>query len=114
VQLDPRGATRLPVETQSELLELLAEWGLPVNRLHQRCADDLDEVEAYVASWSARARARLRDRRRGDQGRPAAAARGAGVVGGREPRWAIAYKFAPTLATTRLSPSRSTWGGRGA
>src|SRR5690606_34433138 len=25
-----------------------------------------------------------------------------GIIGGREPRWAIAYKFAPTLATTRL------------
>src|SRR5690606_6784638 len=25
-----------------------------------------------------------------------------GIVGGREPRWAVAYKFAPTLATTRL------------
>src|SRR5690606_32146541 len=25
-----------------------------------------------------------------------------GIVGGREPRWAIAYKFAPDLATTKL------------
>ena len=46
--------------------------------------------------------ARLRDRRRGRQGqRPRASSAQLGVVG-REPRWAIAWKFAPTTAITKL------------
>ena len=31
-----------------------------------------------------------------------------GVVGGREPRWAIARKFAPDIAETRLLKSKAT------
>src|SRR5690606_23789484 len=96
------GPGSVPVKTQNELLELLASWGLPVNRLHRRCAD-LQEVEAYV---------RELETKRGDldyeidgaviKVDPLDLHPELGIVGGREPRWAIAYKFAPTLATTRL------------
>jgi NAD-dependent DNA ligase len=36
-----------------------------------------------------------------------------GIVGGREPRWAVAYKYAPTWPRRGSSPSASTWGARG-
>ena len=47
-------------------------------------------------------RAGLRDRRRRRQGRRPRAAARAGVAG-REPRWAVAWKFPPTTATTKLN-----------
>ncbi|HET7321149.1 MAG TPA: NAD-dependent DNA ligase LigA, partial [Longimicrobiaceae bacterium] len=102
VQLDPAAGGSLPVRTQAELLELLGSWGLPVNR-EFRCCENLEAVERFVRE--------LEDRR-GDldyeidgtviKVNPLALHGELGVVGGREPRWAIAYKFAPTLATTRL------------
>ncbi|MBW3629875.1 MAG: NAD-dependent DNA ligase LigA, partial [Gemmatimonadetes bacterium] len=102
VQLDPADGATLQVRSQSELLALLSGWGLPVNKLHARCAD-LAEVESYV---------RELDRRRPEldyeidgaviKVDPLALHEELGIVGGRDPRWAIAYKFAPTLATTRL------------
>jgi DNA ligase (NAD+) len=102
VQLDPAGTGDLPVRTQVELLELLARWGLPVNALHRRCAD-LEEVEAYVRDLESR-RAELDYEIDGAVIKVDALRLHPelGIVGGREPRWAIAYKFAPTLATTRL------------
>ena len=47
-------------------------------------------------------RARLRDRRRGRQGRRRRAAAAARASSGRDPRWAIAWKFPPTTAVTTL------------
>jgi DNA ligase (NAD+) len=102
IQLDPAGSDRLPARTQSEVLELLARWGLPVNELHRRC-ESLDEVETFVREIEAG---------RGDldfeidgvvvKVDPLALHAELGIVGGRDPRWAIAYKFAPTLASTIL------------
>ncbi|HET8654190.1 MAG TPA: NAD-dependent DNA ligase LigA [Longimicrobiaceae bacterium] len=102
VQLDPVSGESLPVRTQAELLELLTAWGVPVNHEFCHCAD-LDAVERFV---------RELERRRGEldyeidgsviKVDPLRLHAELGVVGGREPRWAIAYKFAPTLATTRL------------
>jgi DNA ligase (NAD+) len=102
VQLDPAGSATLPVRRQAELLELLSAWGLPVNRLNSRCSS-LAEVEGFV---------RELERRRSEldyeidgaviKVDPLSLHGELGIVGGREPRWAVAYKFAPTLATTRL------------
>jgi len=102
IQLDPAGGEALPCRTQSDLLALLESWGLPVNRLHRRC-QDLQAVEEYVRDL---------ERQRSDLDHeidgavikvdPLPLHLELGVVGGREPRWAIAYKFAPTLATTVL------------
>ncbi|HEX2093220.1 MAG TPA: NAD-dependent DNA ligase LigA [Longimicrobiaceae bacterium] len=102
VELDPRGNERLPVQTQSELLELLRAWGLPVNRLATHC-DDLDGVLAWLQEYESRrgeldyevdgAVVKVESIRLHGE---------LGVVGGREPRWAIAYKFAPDIAETRL------------
>ncbi len=101
-QAQAEEGTALPASTQSELLDLLSGWGFPVEP-HHRPLPDLDAVIAFA--------------------RDIEAGRGAldfaidgvvvkvdelrlwpelGVVGEREPRYAIAYKFAPDLATTRL------------
>ena len=102
VQLDPSGSASLPVRSQDELLALLSSWGLPVNPLHRRC-DNLQAVEEYVRELE-RQRADLDYEIDGAVIKvdPLWLHPELGIVGGREPRWAIAYKFAPTLATTRL------------
>ncbi|MDQ3523069.1 MAG: NAD-dependent DNA ligase LigA, partial [Gemmatimonadota bacterium] len=102
VQLDPNGGGSLPVHTQGELLELLTAWGLPVNARFHRCPD-LDAVLAFLGEVEAE-RAHLDHEIDGTVIKVDSLPLHSelGVVGGREPRWAIAYKFAPDLATTRL------------
>lgn len=102
VQLDPGARETLPVRTQGELLELLEKWGLPVNPLRSRCAS-LQDIEEYVRHLE-KTRGELDYEIDGGVVKvdPLVLHGELGVVGGREPRWAIAYKFAPTLATTRL------------
>ncbi|HEX7119614.1 MAG TPA: NAD-dependent DNA ligase LigA [Longimicrobiales bacterium] len=102
VQLDPDSRESLPVESQEDVLRLLEAWGLPVNPERRVCRD-LGEVIAYAEHV---------DRLRGELDfaidgmvvklAPLRLWPELGIVGGREPRWAIAYKFAPDLATTRL------------
>jgi DNA ligase (NAD+) len=95
--------TRLPFETQWQLLETLERWGIPVAP-HRKCCVSLTEVHAWAREVEASVRStldfaidggvikvdslRLQDE--------------LGVVGGREPRWAIARKFAPDIAETVL------------
>ena len=82
-------------------------WGIPVAPHHRRCAT-LAEVHAWAreVEHKVRGAARLRDRRRRRQGRLARALADLGVVGGREPRYAIARKFAPDIAETKLLRDR--------
>jgi DNA ligase (NAD+) len=103
LQLDPDSADALPLETQGDVLALLSAWGVPVNPRSRRCRS-LEEVLAYAEEI---------DKARGEldyaidgvvvKVAPLALWPELGVVGGRDPRWAIAYKFAPDLATTRLT-----------
>jgi len=103
IQLETEPWEELPVETQDDVLRLLAAWGVPVNPLGEVCRG-LDDVLEYVARI---------ERIRGDldyaidgivvKVAPLRLWAELGVVGGREPRWAVAYKFAPDLATTRLN-----------
>lgn len=95
--------TAVPIATQWELLETLARWGVPVAPHRRKCAS-LAEVHEWSHDVEHRLRAaldfaidggvvkvdslRLQDE--------------LGVVGGREPRWAIARKFAPDIAETTL------------
>jgi DNA ligase (NAD+) len=94
---------RLPFETQWELLETLTRWGIPVAPA-RRCCKSLPEVNEWARDVEGRLRAELDfpidggvvkvdSLRLQDE---------LGVVGGREPRWAIARKFAPDIAETRL------------
>jgi DNA ligase (NAD+) len=102
VELDPRSGESLPVATQSDLLAALAGWGLPVNPRVTHC-DDLEGVLAWVAAFE-------HERELLDYEVDGAVVKveplrlhgELGVVGGREPRWATAYKYAPDLAETTL------------
>ncbi len=102
VQLDPATAERLPVTTQHQLLELLTAWGVPTNPNRQVCAH-MDDVITFT-EHAGRQRGGL------DYGidgvvvklQPLALWDELGVVGEREPRWAVAYKYPPDLAVTRL------------
>jgi DNA ligase (NAD+) len=93
---------RLEVKTQHEVLDQLEAWGFPVEP-HRHRHPDLASVERQVRADESLLgslpfdadgvvvkvdRLSLHDE--------------LGVVGGREPRWAIARKFAPEEAITRL------------
>ena len=93
---------RLDARTQSEVLGLLANWGFTVEPNHRRFTSLVD-VQAQIESYEALI--------------PTLSFQADGVVvkvdvmhlhtelgviGGREPRWAIARKFAPEVAETEL------------
>ena len=108
----PRGAASRP-RTQWELLELLEAWGLPGRAATRQRARRWPRCTVVAALREARRARSTSGRRRGGEGRPARAAGELGVVGGREPRWAIARKFAPDIAETKLlKRSRSTSAAR--
>jgi len=105
---------KLPVDTQHELLEQLALWGFPVEPHHQ-LHPDRAAVQARMAEYEALLETLpfqadgivVKVNRRDLQ-------EDLGVVGGREPRWAIARKFAPEVAVTRLLDIRINVGRTGA
>jgi len=93
----------MPVLEQFALLDLLEEWGLPVAPHRQR-AHTLADVHAWADAVEHRIRpsldfaidggvVKVNDMRLWPD---------LGVVGRREPRYAIARKFAPDIAETRL------------
>jgi DNA ligase (NAD+) len=90
-----------PADTQWHLLERLAEYGLPVNREARRF-EDFDELVAFCESWEHK-------RDSIDFGIDGVVVkidsleqqRELGYVG-REPRWAIAFKYPPEEAQTKL------------
>jgi DNA ligase (NAD+) len=102
IQLDPDLPEEITAGTQADVLDLLIAWGVPITPRPCR-ADSLEGVIEYT---------REIERLRGDldfaiDGIVVKVASLAlwpelGVVGGQEPRWAVAFKFAPDLATTRL------------
>ncbi|HEX2187228.1 MAG TPA: NAD-dependent DNA ligase LigA, partial [Chloroflexota bacterium] len=97
----PSAAPGKGPRTQWELLAQLREWGFAVNAENTRC-ETIEEAVACCLAWEQR-RARLPYDIDGvvvkvdDLDLQAEL----GAVG-REPRWAIAYKFPPAQATTRL------------
>jgi DNA ligase (NAD+) len=92
-----------PVATQSALLDLLASWGIPVAP-HRRFCHTLDEVHAWSSEIEHSVRGALDFAIDGGVVKVNAFALwpDLGVVGGREPRYAIARKFAPDIAETTL------------
>jgi len=98
------GAASLPFATQWELLDTLAGWGIPVAPHRKRCAS-LTEVHAWAHALETTHRAELAFAIDGGVVKVNALATQADLgstAGGREPRWAIARKFAPDVAETRL------------
>ena len=93
---------KLGAVTQWEVLEQLAAWGFQVEP-HRAVLPGLPGVQAKVAEYES-----LLDRLPfGADGVVVKVNRLAlhedlGIVGGREPRWAVARKFAPDVGITRL------------
>jgi DNA ligase (NAD+) len=113
VQGDPELGEPVQARTQAEVLEILQGWGVPVNPHRAACAD-LEEVVRFATAAEA-TRGELDYEIDGVVVKVAPLGLWAelGVVGEREPRWAIAYKFAPDLATTRLEAIRINVGRTG-
>jgi DNA ligase (NAD+) len=93
----------LPVSTQNELLDLLESWGIPVAP-HRRCCVGLTEVYEWASDVEHKIRGSLDFAIDGGVVKVNSLALWPelGVVGGREPRYAIARKFAPDIAETTL------------
>ncbi|HYC51223.1 MAG TPA: NAD-dependent DNA ligase LigA [Gemmatimonadaceae bacterium] len=93
----------LPTRTQWELLDQLSEWGLPVAP-HRRLAKTIAEVHTWAEEVENRIRPTL------DFAIDGGVVKvndmhlwpDLGIVGGREPRYAVARKFAPDIAETKL------------
>ena len=98
----PDGQTP-PFATQSELLDALASWGVPVAP-HRLTCRTLAEVEKWAHDLEHKIRGELNFGIDGGVVKVDSLflQEELGVVGGREPRWAIARKFAPDIAETRL------------
>ena len=104
----------LPAERHHELLGLLNTWGFPVEPHHRR-APDLAAARAAIAELEPL----LAALDYGADGVVVKVDRRAlwselGTVGDREPRWAIARKFAPEVQVTRLTDIRINVGRTGA
>jgi len=98
----PAGVS-LPFSTQWELLDTLQRWGFPVEPHRHRCAS-LAEVMAFVHHVEHTLRAELNFGIDGVVVKVDSLPlqEELGIIGGREPRWAIARKFAPDIAITKL------------
>src|SRR5918995_1723350 len=105
---------RLDARTQSEILDLLERWGFKVQKDRRRF-ETLHDVQKQIESYESLIptlpfqvdgvvikidRLSLHTE--------------LGVVGGREPRWAIARKFAPEVAETELLDIQVNVGRTGA
>jgi DNA ligase (NAD+) len=105
---------KLALTTQHEVLEQLTRWGFPVEPHHQLFEDlagveaRVPELEALLESLPFQADGVVVKVNRRDLQEEL------GVVGGREPRWAIARKFAPEVAVTRLLDIKINVGRTGA
>jgi DNA ligase (NAD+) len=102
-------------KTQWEVLETLAEWGIPVAPSRRR-AKTLDEVFGWAAEVEHTVRASLNFAIDGGVVKVDSLAlqEELGTIGEREPRWAIARKFAPDIAVTKLLAIKVNVGRTGA
>jgi DNA ligase (NAD+) len=109
------GNAALPFRTQGELLETLAAWGVPVAPHRARC-ETLAQLNEWARHIEHEVRASLDFAIDGGvvKVNSLALQEELGVVGGREPRWAIARKFAPDIAVTRLLDIQVNVGRTGA
>ena len=98
--------SELPAATQFEMMQTFASWGFPVNDMMRRIAT-AEEALAFHASVEKR-RAKLGYDIDGVVYKvdDLALQRRLGFVS-REPRWAIAHKFAAEQATTVLEGDRN-------
>lgn len=96
------GAADLPFETQTQLIETLAAWGIPTAP-HRKLCRTLDDVYAHAHAVETKVRGELNFGIDGIVVKVDSLALQAELGdAGREPRWAIARKFAPDIAETKL------------
>jgi len=103
-----------PVDTQHDLLKQLAAWGFPVEP-HHTLVPDLAAAHREIA----RLEALLETLDYGADGivvkvNPLQLHAELGTRGDREPRWAVARKFAPEVQVTKLKEIRINVGRTGA
>src|SRR6185436_18969795 len=93
----------LPVSRQSELLATLQSWGIPIAPERKTCTT-IAEVHEWAHGVEHRVRAELDFAIDGAVVKVDSLALwpDLGIVGGREPRYAVARKFAPDIAETKL------------
>jgi DNA ligase (NAD+) len=105
---------RLQARTHTEILELLTSWGFQVQENRKRFAS-LEQVQQQIQSYEALI-VSLPFQADGVVVKVDSLALHTelGVVGGREPRWAIARKFAPEVAETELLDIQINVGRTGA
>jgi DNA ligase (NAD+) len=105
---------RLGAKTHWETLDLLEKWGFQVER-HRGHHPDLADVERRITELEA-VLPTLPFQADGVVVKVNSLAlhEELGVVGGREPRWAIARKFAPEVGITRLKAIKINVGRTGA
>jgi DNA ligase (NAD+) len=105
---------RLAARTHAELLEALRSWGFQVEEHGKRFGsleevqDAIDAYEQLIPQLTFQADGVVIKVDRLDLHTEL------GTVGGREPRWAIARKFAPEVAVTKLEDIRINVGRTGA
>jgi DNA ligase (NAD+) len=94
---------RVPAKTQWDLLEQLSAWGIPVAPYRARCGT-MAEVAAWAHTVEHETRAQLGFAIDGGvvKVNDVALQDELGVRNDRTPRWAVARKFAPDMAVTRL------------
>ncbi|HVT39383.1 MAG TPA: NAD-dependent DNA ligase LigA [Gemmatimonadaceae bacterium] len=96
------GAEPAPFRTQTELLRTLKSWGIPVAPHHVHCKS-LAQIHAHAHDIETKIRPKLNFGIDGIVVKVDALAVQMELGdAGREPRWAIARKFAPDIAETRL------------
>ena len=96
------GTDALPFATQGELLRTLSAWGVPVAPHHEHCTT-LQQIHARAGEVETRLRSQLNFGIDGIVVKVDSLALQAELGdAGREPRWAIARKFAADIAETRL------------
>jgi DNA ligase (NAD+) len=105
----------LGLQTQWDVLDMLAAWGFPVADHRRRCRT-LDDAMAWAHEIEHKVRGDLPFGIDGGVIKidNLALQEDLGVVGGREPRWAIARKFAPDIAITQLQKIAVNVGRTGA
>ncbi|MES2524329.1 MAG: NAD-dependent DNA ligase LigA [Gemmatimonadota bacterium] len=98
----PNGRT--PAASQWELLETLTRWGIPVAP-HRKLCGTIDEVMTWAHALEHEGRATLGFAIDGGvvKVNSVSLQDELGVRNDRTPRWAIARKFAPDMAVTRLT-----------